>query len=112
MHIIRDRYITDIERLSAIKKKMRVGEISEKHGQLTYDLYMNHRKKGLFTIAELTASVFKASEFILLKTTKPLRTLDALHLEIAYEHELDIFSFDRVILDVAEEFNIQVLDFN
>lgn len=102
-------FITDIELLSAIKKKERIGEISSTDADEAYKLYKNHRDHGLFKLLELTPKVFKAAEFILQSTSTALRTLDAVHLGIAYENKLKLFSFDRVLNDAARELKIRTL---
>lgn len=102
-------WITDIEILSAIKKKERMGEIDSQDADNAFQLYKNHRQNGLFEIVELAPAIFKASEFILRSASLALRTLDALHLGIAHEMKLKIFSFDQVLLKSADELNIRLI---
>lgn len=101
--------LTDIEMLSAIKKKERMRDIKPKDADEVFRLYKNHRENGYYKVAELTPAVFKASEFILQSTSKSLRTLDAIHLGIAYQNKLELFSFDRILVDSAEELKIKTI---
>ena len=55
-------YLTEVELLSAIKKKQRMGELSKKDGNASYKLFKKHRRSGFYKIAELIPSVFQASE--------------------------------------------------
>lgn len=105
-------FITDVEFLSAIKKKKRLQEIVSRDAEQIYDLFKNHRIAGFYKVIELTPSVFQASEFILQKTSSPLRTLDAIHLGITYHYKLELFSFDQVLLNAAREFNIKTLEYS
>ena len=101
--------VTEIEMLSAIRKKQRMDELSEEHGFKAYDLFKTHIKNGLFEILELNASVFRASEYILRNSSLPLRTLDALHLGMAVEHKTSIFTFDDILLEAAGEIKIKAV---
>lgn len=100
--------ITDIEMLSAIKKKERMGDIDSQDADNTFQLFKNHRENGLFNVVELTPAIFKVSEFILQSTSKSLRTLDAIHLGIAHEMKLELFTFDQVLLDSADELGFRL----
>lgn len=101
--------ITEIEMLSAIRKKQRMEELSIDHGIKAYELFKTHIKHGLFKVLELDSSVFKASEYILRNSSLPLRTLDALHLGSAVEHKTAIFTFDDILLKAAREIKFSAL---
>lgn len=101
--------LTDIEMLSAIRKKERMGNISAKDADEVFQLYKNHRENGLYKVVELTPPIFKASEFILQSTSNALRTLDALHLGIAQAKKFELFSFDQTLIDSARELNIKTI---
>ncbi|NBC27612.1 MAG: PIN domain-containing protein [Bacteroidetes bacterium] len=102
-------YVTEIELLSAIRKRHRMGELSEDDGTKTWTLFKNHRKSGLFDIAELDASVFKSAELLMKTTSTALRSLDAIHLGIAYAYGFDLYTFDNTMIRVANEFNIELV---
>lgn len=99
-------YLTDIELRSAISKKQRMKELSKEDGNKIWKLYKRHRRTGLFEVAEMGPGVFKSAEWMLETTTKALRTLDAIHLGIAHHFGLDLYTFDKVMKEVAKEFNI------
>ncbi len=42
-------------------------------------------------------------------TSFTLRSLDAIHLGIAHHYGYKLFTFDQIIMDVANEFEIEVL---
>jgi len=101
-------WITDIEMLSAIRKKERMNEISQISANEAFQIYKNHRGNGLFNVVELTPSIFKSSEFILHSSSTPLRTLDAIHLGITHELKLELFTFDQVLAESAEVLKIRL----
>lgn len=102
-------YLTEVELLSAIRKRVRIGDLSNKDGIRTYQLFKQHRESGLFEIADLSPTVFKASEWILETTELGLRTLDAIHLGVSYEYKLNLFTFDKLMQKAAQEFKIGLI---
>lgn len=100
--------ITDIEMLSAMKKKERMGDIESKDADNAFQLFKHHRENGLFKVVDLSSAIFKASEIILQSTSTKLRTLDAIHLGVAHELRLELFTFDQVLLKSAEELKIRL----
>ena len=102
-------YLTEIELLSAIRKRQRMEELSENDGTKTWKLFKNHRKSGLFDIAELDADVFKSAELLMETTSTALRSLDAIHLGIAHAYGFDLYTFDNTMIRVANEFNIELV---
>ena len=103
-------FVTDIEMLSAIKKKERMNDISSKDADEVFRLYKSHRENGLFKVQELTPKVFKAAEFILQSSSNALRTLDAIHLGVVYDNKLKLFSFDQVLVKTAHELKIKTYE--
>lgn len=102
-------YLTEIELLSAIRKRQRMGELSENDCNKTWKLFKKHRKSGLFEIAELDADVFKSAELLMETTSTALRSLDAIHLGIAHAYGYDLCTFDKTMQRVANEFNIELV---
>ncbi|MDZ7718361.1 MAG: type II toxin-antitoxin system VapC family toxin [Balneolaceae bacterium] len=102
--------ITDIEMLSAVKKKERMNEISSRDADNAFQLFKNHRDNGLFRVIELTPAIFKSAEFVLQASSTALRTLDAIHLGITHELKLELFTFDQVLLKSAEKLKIRLTE--
>jgi len=102
-------YITEVELLSAIKKRQRIGDLSDADGIKAWNLFKEHRKSGLFEVAELSAGVFKSAEMMMETTTFSLRSLDAIHLGIVHHVGLDVYTFDQTMVKAAKEFNIKVI---
>jgi hypothetical protein len=102
-------YITEIELLSAINKKVRVGDLQKADGIKSWKLFKEHRQTGLFDVAELSTEVFKSAELIMETTSYALRSLDAIHLSIVHHFGFKLFTFDQMMLDVAKEFKIDIV---
>lgn len=104
--------LTDVEFLSALKKRNRIGHISLGDVQETYLQYQTHRKAGMYNWIKIGELDFKSAEVLLNKTSTSLRTLDALHLGIVENHSLKLFTFDNLLIDVALEFNLGLINPN
>jgi|SRR5690554_3112112 len=104
--------LTDVEFYSALRKRGRMGEISKNDVQKTYSLYKIHRKKNLYHFLSVRDDDFKSAELLLNKTSRPLRTLDALHLGIADNHRLPLFTFDDVLQNAARDLGVQVIPYS
>lgn len=103
--------LTDVEFYSALRKRNRMGDISENDMQKIHLLYKSHRKMHLYHFLTIQKSDFKSAEYLLGQATQPLRTLDALHLGIAENNGLSIFTYDRVLHKTAIELGIDVTSY-
>jgi predicted nucleic acid-binding protein len=106
-----DRWIsqlTVIELLSALNKKVRMGELAEQDSKNVFRLFKKHLKTGIFRMYSYGPELFMASEYILQTTTAPLRTLDAQHLSLVYEEGLSLYSLDEVMNEAAKELGVLV----
>lgn len=103
--------LTETEILSAFNKKVRMEEVDKQKADEAYQIFQSQRKQNSFQVFDLTHAVFKTSQMILRTTSLPLRTLNALHLGTAYEFELKLFTFDKLLLETAKEFNIPTVSF-
>ena len=104
--------LTDVEFYSALRKRNRMGDISESDMQKIYSLYKSHRKMHLYHFLTIQDNDFKSAEYLLGKASHPLRTLDALHLGIAENNGLSVFTFDQVLQKTAVELGIDVISYS
>ncbi|MEQ8577090.1 MAG: type II toxin-antitoxin system VapC family toxin [Balneola sp.] len=102
--------LTIIEMLSSLKKRAGMNEISNSSVKKIYALFKNHISIGIFQVLDLDSLVFSNAEILLSSTSTPLRTLDALHLAVASENNLKIFTFDKTLIKAAKELQIGILD--
>ena len=98
-----------VEFISALRKKQRMKELSEKDANKTFNLFKNHIASSVFEVLPLEPESYTIAEFILKTTHQPLRTLDALHLGSVYSESLPLFSFDDVLNATAKEFGLEVV---
>lgn len=101
--------LVQVEFISALRKKKRMGELSEKDANKTFNLFKNHIKDSVYNVISLEPENYTIAEFIIKTTNQPLRTLDALHLGCVYSESLPIFSFDDVLNTTAEELGLEVV---
>lgn len=100
--------LTDVEFYSALKKRNRIDQISKEDVNYIHNLYKKHRNDDIYLSLEISQSVFQEAESLLIRTNYPLRTLDALHLAIAKQHNVTILSFDKILNEAAIELGIQI----
>jgi len=101
--------LVQVEFISALKKKQRMGELSAKDANKTFNLFKNHIKDDVYELIPLKPENYTIAEFIIKTTNQPLRTLDALHLGCVYSESLMLFSFDDVLNTAAEELGLEVV---
>lgn len=104
----RDLIVSDLavtELASTIARRAREGDLSALHAQRLYQRILRDRASGEFRPAELTASVHREAERLLLGFGRgvALRAADALHLALAAAHATRVLiTFDRRMRTAAE----------
>ena len=104
----RDLIVSDLavsELASTIARRAREGDLSAAHAQRLYQRILRDRTRGEFRPAELTASVHREAERLLLGLGRrvALRAGDALHLALAGALATRVLiTFDRRMRTAAE----------
>jgi len=104
----RDLIVSDLavtELASAIARRTREGDLSAAHARRVYQRVLRDRATGEFRHAELTASVHREAERLLMGLGRgvALRAADALHLALAAAHATRVLiTFDRRMRTAAE----------
>lgn len=101
--------LSKIEFYSTARKKVRLGHTTESEIKKVFRFFELHLKEGVFSILNVNKPHYEAASNIIKSTENSLRSLDALHLGIAYSENLSIFSFDKVFIKTAEEFGIRTI---
>lgn len=104
--------LTNIEFISAVRKKVRLEETTEGEVKKIQTLFSNHRKLGLYTLVDFNNTHFKSAEWIIRTTKNSLRTLDALHLGLVFSEKMAVFSFDQIVIKTAKEINIELINYS
>ncbi|MFI5396906.1 MAG: type II toxin-antitoxin system VapC family toxin [Candidatus Binatia bacterium] len=104
----RDLIVSDLavtELTSTIARRRREGDLSAAHAQRVYQRIMRDCETGAFRHAELTTSVHRDAERLMLGLGRnvPLRAADALHLALARAYNAHVLiTFDRRMRAAAE----------
>ncbi len=85
-------------------------DATESEVKKVYDVFNSHIEQGLFLKTDLNNQHFKSASSIIKTTQNSLRSLDALHLGIAYSEKYSVISFDQIFINTANEFNIKVIE--
>lgn len=102
--------LTRIEFLSSLKKRHRINEITSTTVEKIYAMFLEHIKGSVFELLVPTEKTFQVAEKVLKETQTSLRTLDALHLAIAFENKTSLYTYDLVLLNAAKELNIGIIE--
>lgn len=108
--IISELAITEV--LSAIARRKREGELSSAVANRIRDALLADADSGAFVRLHLDPAVHREAERLLLMTTSvPLRTLDALHLALAFSGAAThLLTFDGRMRDAAVQSGLNVID--
>jgi predicted nucleic acid-binding protein len=101
------------EVLSALVRRKREGELSSVLANRIRDALLADADSGAFARVSLDPAVHRHAERLLLMTTSvPLRTLDALHLALAFSGAAThLLTFDKRMRDAAAHCGFNIIDF-
>ncbi len=108
--MISELAITEV--LSAVSRKKRTGELEPEPANRIRDALLADADSGSFARLHLDPAVHRAAELLLLAAESvPLRTLDALHLALAFSGAAShLLTFDRRMRDAALQSGLHVID--
>lgn len=101
--------LTEIELFSALSRKIREKRLSISDGNKIVRIFKNHTTDNLFRIIMLEPKHFNLAKNWILQFNSPLRTLDGLHLAIAAEEEIPIFSTDTGLQKASTMLGIEAI---
>ncbi|MAO64189.1 MAG: hypothetical protein CL666_04250 [Balneola sp.] len=104
--------LSKVEFYSTARKKVRMGDTSESEIKKVFRVFDSHLDQELFSIINLAKNHFHAASTIIKSTNNSLRSLDALHLGIAYSENISVLSFDKIFNETAEEFGIPIISYS
>jgi predicted nucleic acid-binding protein len=108
--IISDLVITEV--LSAVARRKRERELRADQANEIRDAVLADADSGSFERPDLTPSVHREAERLLLGIeSPPLRTLDALHIALALSiSATHVVTYDRRMREAAEQAGLKVID--
>ena len=99
--------LTEVELVSALSQKIRMGHLSRSDGQRVEALFQTHIQDGRFQIASPSAKEFQLARGWIAQYSTPLRTLDALHLALAHSNQEILITADRSLADSAKVLGVK-----
>ena len=93
--------LTDLELFSAVSKKARMGELSHADGNRILSKFQSHLTTDLFRVIPIEMQHWRIARGWLSLFNTSLRTLDALHLAVASNEQLILYTADHQLLDSA-----------
>ncbi|MDZ8084892.1 MAG: type II toxin-antitoxin system VapC family toxin [Nostoc sp. DedQUE12b] len=101
--------LAEVELVSALSRRVRMREISQEDAIAIVERFQSDLDSGFYTqIAVETVHYNLAREWISRFDT-PLRTLDALHLTIAFQNNIQLVTADEALATSAEILGVEVL---
>jgi uncharacterized protein len=108
--LISELAVTEV--LSAIGRRKREGDLSSAMANRIRDALLADAESGAFARLHLEPAVHRVAERLLLATTSvPLRTLDALHLALAFSGgATHLLTFDTSLREAALQAGLNAID--
>ncbi len=99
-------FLCQVELTSAVAKKVRAKEVSSEDGNRILAKFTSHVDTGLFQIISIEDYHWQLAKNWIGLFTTPLRTLDALHLAIAANEEIQLITADKALFQAAETLGV------
>ncbi|MDQ1336974.1 MAG: uncharacterized protein QG552_3924 [Thermodesulfobacteriota bacterium] len=101
--------LTEVELASAVAKKVRSNELSRLDGNRILAKFVSHVDAGLFRVIAVENHHWQLARSWISLFSTPLRTLDALHLAIVSDKELQLVTSDISFFQSAGMLDIDAL---
>jgi len=101
-------YLTEIELVSAISRKIREKNLSQTDGNKILTQFQSHIQQKMFRWLSLEQKHYQMGKNWISQFNTPLKTLDALHLALASTYNLTLLSADIQLLKSARFFGVDV----
>ena len=100
-------WLTGVELYSAIAKKVRRNDISENDAERIGDLFEVHQGGEYYRVAEIEAQDYRRATKWMMQRETPARTLDAIHLAVAWRLQLTVVTADSTMAQAAKRLDIK-----
>jgi predicted nucleic acid-binding protein len=101
--------LTEVELLSAVSRKARLGELTTLDAGRVAAQFVAHLEAGLYARLALERRHYTLARDWIARFSTPLRTLDALHLAVAATEDLRFATADRALARAAEALGIPAI---
>jgi predicted nucleic acid-binding protein len=99
--------LTEVEFCSALGTKVRTGELDAAAAHRLLACFRMHCSGGDYRIVPVEARDYTAASGWLAAMATPLRTLDALHLAVAFSNRLTVVTADKDLAASARHFGVK-----
>jgi predicted nucleic acid-binding protein len=101
-------WLTELELLSALSKKVRAKELSRDDASRIAVLFRSHVSEGRYIVLPVGGTDFEQAAHVVAAFDNALRALDALHLAVARRESLVLATADRVLAGAAKRLDLKV----
>ena len=101
--------LCEVEFYSAISRRIRMKEVSREDGNKIILQFQLHLKTQLYKMFPIMQKEYDIARKWIGNFDTPLRTLDALHLAVAFSNNLEFFTADIALGKSADKLGITVL---
>lgn len=102
-------YLTELELVSAISRKIREKNISSAAGNKIINLFQSHLDHNLYQWVAIDHHHYRKALSWISQFNTPLRTLDALHLAIVATENATLVTADRQLADAARVYGVEFI---
>jgi uncharacterized protein len=100
--------LTEVEFTSAVSRRTRMRELSQDDGFRVISQFQLHVNDHMFTLYPIMQKEFELAREWIGRLSTPLRTLDALHLAVAFANHLTLATADRHLAESAIRLGVAV----
>ena len=103
--------LNEVEFYSALSRRVRMKEISHNDGQRIISQFQLHRKSQIYRTYLIMQKEYDLARNWIGNFETPLRTLDGLHLAVAFSNNLEIVTADTALTKSAKKLRIKAILF-
>jgi uncharacterized protein len=100
--------LSEVELMSALSRRVRMQEIEREDAIAIVNQFQMHIASGLYEKLPITTQHYQTAKSWIQHFDTPLRTLDALHLAVAYEQQVPLITADIGLARSAANLNVNV----
>ena len=98
--------LSEVEFHSAVARRVRMNELTRSDAVRVLSQFRLHAESGFRMVAVEQRDYLLARDWLATFST-PVRTLDALHLAVAFSNGLTVLTADRILAESAQHFGIK-----